>query len=112
MRALARRGGEKSGEARRLKKAAKILAGEYATKHGIDLDPAVLDARPVNAPNRSGGGHDSDWRCPHCRHFNTIKRRMCAKCGHTPANGRLTRAVWRERAAEHRTAAILARHGL
>jgi hypothetical protein len=113
MRTLARRGAEKSVETRRKKKALKILIADYATQHGIKLDPASLDVRPAKRPNRSGGSHDTDWRCPCCRHFNSIKRRACAKCHSLgPANGRLTRAALRELAAEHRTAAILAKHGL
>ena len=35
---------------------------------------------------------ENDWRCPSCHHFNSEKRRGCAKCNaFAPANGRLTR---------------------
>lgn len=111
MRALARLGGLKSAETRRLKRAMKILA-PYARERGIDLDAVLAGAEPVMRPNLSGGSHDTDWRCPYCRRFNSTKRRSCAKCGRTPANGRWTRAALRARAAEHRTQAILMNHGL
>ena len=112
MRSRARLGGQKSGEARRKKRAAKGLIGQYADERGIDLDPALLDVRSVKRPNLSGGSHDTDWRCPFCRHYNSIKRRSCAKCFLTPANGRWTRARLRERAAERRTQSMLRRRGL
>ena len=101
MRKLARVGGVASGEARRRKKVAKML--------GIADIPAEL----AKQPNRSGGSHDSDWRCATCLGFNSIKRRCCSKCGSlAPANGRITRRALGERAAEQRTAAILRKHGL
>jgi hypothetical protein len=62
----------------------------------------------VPRPDLRGGGHDTDWRCDRCHHFNSIGRWECGACGSsTPANGRLTRAALRERAAEHRIAAIM-----
>jgi hypothetical protein len=78
MRELGRRGGLKSGETRQEKEALKMILGEYASERGIDLD-AALAAKPAKRPNLSGG---TDWRCanPDCRHFNSIKRRVCAKC--------------------------------
>jgi hypothetical protein len=113
MRALARLGGLKSAETRRLKRVERIVT-QYARDRGIDLGPALVSTEPVKRPNRSGGSHDTDWRCPRrdCRHFNSIKRRLCAKCGGTPANGRWTRARLRERAAEHRVAGILRKHDI
>ena len=112
MRQLARRGGLKSGETRRGKRAMRIIA-QHAREKGIDpslflLPAPVIDAGMLERPNRSGGSHDTDWRCPGCHHFNSIKRRACAKCkAVAPANGRLTRAALRVRRAEHRIAGIL-----
>ena len=101
MRKLASVGGVASGEARRRKKVARML--------GMPEIPSELAKRP----NRSGGSHDGDWRCAKCRGFNSIKSRSCSKCGSlAPANGRITRRALRERAEEHRTAAILRKHGL
>jgi len=112
MRELGRRGGENSGKTRQEKRAVKILVG-YAAERGIDLTAALLDSGPAERLNRSGGSLDTDWRCPTCHHFSNIKRRLCAICGgFAPRNGRLTRAALRERAAEHRTQAILRKHGL
>ena len=78
--------------------------GGFANEEIVEaLEP--LDAR--------GGSHDDDWRCPSCRHFNSEKRRARAKCeAVAPMNGRRTRKALRERAAEHRNAAILGKHGL
>ena len=101
MRGLASRGGKASGEARYRKKVAKVL----------DFSP--IPAELLKRPNCSGGSHWNDWRCPNCRHFNSEKRRACIKCRSVaPANGRLTRRALDERAAEHRTRAILRKHGL
>jgi len=111
MRLLGQRGGLKSGDVRRAKKLRKII-GQYAAAHGIALDGALPPVESIERPNRSGGSHDTDWRCPYCRHFNSIKRRSCVKCAKSPANGRLTRSALRERAAEHRTQATLRRFGL
>jgi hypothetical protein len=116
MQELARRGGMKSGETRRLKRAQRIVAS-VAREKGIPMTPDLaglpLDAASTKRANRAGGSHHKDWRCPHCRHFNSIKSRQCSKCeGVSPLNGRLTRAALRERMEEHRTAAILGRHGL
>jgi hypothetical protein len=114
MRELGRRGAEKSVKTRQERKAMKILA-QYASAHGFDLPAAPVCAKPAKRPNLSGGSHDTDWRCAkkNCRHFNSTKRRLCAKCqSPAPANGRLKRARLRELRAEHRTQAILAKHGL
>jgi hypothetical protein len=111
MRLLGKRGGLKSGEVRRAKRLMRLL-GPYASTRGIELDTEAPPAEPVERPNRSGGSHDTDWRCPYCRHCNSIKRRSCAKCGKTPANGRLTRAALREREVQHRFQAMLKKHGL
>jgi hypothetical protein len=101
MRKIASRGGVASGVTRHKKKVARLL--------GIPPVPAEV----LKRPKRSGGSHDNDWRCSHCRHFNSEKRRACAKCkAVAPMNGRLTRKALRERAEEHRTMAILRKHGL
>ena len=67
--------------------------------------------RPLD---RRGGSHNDDWRCPKCHHFTTSQTRLCARCGYSaPPGGRpMTRKALRELAAEHRTRAILAKHGL
>lgn len=108
---LARVGGLKSAETRQLKRVERIVT-QYAREQAVDLDAALPSAGPVKRPNRSGGSHDTDWRCPKCRRFYSFKRRMCPRCELTPPNGRMTRARLRERTAEHRTQAILAKHGL
>lgn len=114
MRALGRLGGIKSGETRRLNAVTLRMAAFYlvweATGHRFTPEETVEAMRP---PDLSSGDHDTDWRCPHCYHFNSIRRRACAGCNAvSPANGRLTRAALHERVAEHRTAAILHMHGL
>jgi hypothetical protein len=134
---IARRGGLASGETRRRKQVQKMIIGLVCDELGFSRPPIVADPqlaaahdiweltgrrftfsqmleamRPVD---RRGGSHDSDWRCPHpeCHHFNSEKRRMCAKCkALAPANGRLTRKALRERTAGYRTLAILKKHGL
>jgi len=53
MRAIARRGGVASGEARQGKKVARLLQ--------LPEIPALKE------PNRSGGSHMNDWQCPACR---------------------------------------------
>jgi hypothetical protein len=116
MRELARRGGLKSGETRQGKRAMRII-GERAQEKGIPLPShpidALVDAGFFPRENRSGGSHDSDWRCPRCHSFNSINSRGCANCkSSAPTNGRLRRVALRERAAEHRTTAILKKHGL
>jgi hypothetical protein len=103
---LARVGGVNSGKMRR--RLRELKKGMPASERG-EVSAAMLNAKP---PSRSGGSHVNDWRCPQCLHFNSIQRRMCAKCSHSPANGRLTRGRLREMAAEHRTAAILRKLGL
>jgi Glyoxalase/Bleomycin resistance protein/Dioxygenase superfamily len=58
----------------------------------VGFETGALQTR--RTPNRSGGPHDSDWRCVNrdCRHFNTIKRRACSKCNTvSPQNGRMRR---------------------
>jgi hypothetical protein len=120
MRALGRVGGVKSGEARRnnaglLCILRAISNGPISAEEAWISTPAEIISRAEQErkPNCAGGSHDLDWRCPHCRHFNSIKRRACAKCkAVSPKNGRLTRAELRVRAEEHRTQAILAMHGL
>jgi hypothetical protein len=98
---IASRDGVASGRTRHKKKVANLL--------GIPPMPVEL----LKRPKRSGGSHDNDWRCPHCHHFNSEKRRACAECkAVAPMNGRPTRKALRERAAEHRTRAVLGKHGL
>jgi hypothetical protein len=129
MREIARLGGLASGKTRFLKRAERIR-GEWACrKHGV-ARPAKLDwheaavrelmivtrgrftreeieqaLRPVD---KRGGSHDTDWRCPRCHHFNSTKRRACAKCSVPgPANGRLTRRALRAMQKEHQTQGYL-----
>jgi hypothetical protein len=98
---LASRGGQASVETRRKDRVAKLL--------GIPPVPAEL----LKRPNLSGGSHDNDWRCPSCHHFNSEKRRACAKCNNVaPANGRITRRALRAREKEHRTQGYLRKVGL
>jgi hypothetical protein len=87
------------------------LGSVFAKTGGkVTLDQVEEAMRPQNL---AGGDHAQDWRCPKCHHFNNIDRRMCSQCSAwAPKNGRLTRAALRERAAEHRTAAILRKYGL
>jgi hypothetical protein len=76
------------------------------------IDDALLAAGFYKEPNRSRGSHESDWRCVNRGHFSSIKNRACAKCRRPgPWNGRMTRKALRERAEEHRIAAILSKHG-
>ena len=111
---LGRTAGRKSGGARR-RNALLIrmfdLASVWAKTGGnFTPDQVELAMRPKSM---RGGNHDTDWRCPKCHHFNSIQRRMCAQCfAGAPKNGRLTKAALREKAAEHRTAAILREYGL
>jgi hypothetical protein len=100
MRKLARHGGLESCRTRLRKKVAKMLE--------IALVPAEL----VQRRKYAGGSHSTDWWCPECKRFNSFKRRCCAKCCKAPGNGRHTRAWFRSRAEEHKTAAILARQRL
>ena len=94
MRELARRGARRSAETRQRKSVEDILVGQYEKEQGIDLESGLLGVPAARLQNRSGGSHDTDWRCPY------------------PENGRLTRAALRTRAAEHRTEAILKKYGL
>ena len=135
MRKIARRGGLASGETRWWKRIQRMLIGFVCEDLGITVpgpvdDPRLAAVRDVweftgrrftfeqifealRPVDHRGGSHDDDWRCPGCHHFNSEKRRTCAKCkAVAPRNGRLTRKALRERAEEHRTRAILARHGL
>lgn len=114
MRKLGRSGGLKSGETRRRNRAERILE-EYASgKRGIETPetakagyPSVAscvsgvtgegltleqNAGAMRSAGRRGGSHDTDWRCSQCRHFNSEKRRSCAKCAYAPLNGRSTPA--------------------
>jgi hypothetical protein len=117
MRKLGRKGGLASGEKRRMKKFEAWLV-VVASELGVDMSALLLHSALRRAgffrgPKRSGGSHEYDWRCPSCHHFNSEKRRACAKCkALAPMNGRLTRKALRERAEEHRIAAILRKHGL
>jgi len=94
------------------------IIGQHSRENRIALTTSLLFAPTINArlcerPSRSGGSHATDWRCPSCHRFNSIKCRACAKCkAVSPANGRLTRAALHEREVEHRNAATLRRHGL
>jgi hypothetical protein len=108
MKDLARRGGLKSGETRRYNRDMRRIAGQSALIQAPDVVSALIEAGVLGRENRSGGSHDTDWRCPACHHFNSIHSRACAKCKRvSPGNGRLTRAELRERIAGHRYAAIL-----
>jgi hypothetical protein len=115
MSALGRLGGRCSGETRRRNaftlKMASLFSVWYTCQKGGCTNEEIIEAlQPIDA---RGGGHDDDWRCPSCHHFNSEKRRACAKCkAVAPMNGRLTRKALRERAEEHRTMAILRKHGL
>ena len=124
MRELGRRGGVKSGEKRSQRRIERLLGIKpvtvddagflhwvwQVTGRQFTLEQIAEEMRPVD--NR-GGSHDTDWRCPECGHFSSIKQRDCTKCYSAgPSNGRLTRAALRARSAEHRNAAILARFGL
>src|SRR3974390_988529 len=115
IREIGRQGGLKSGETRRLARVRRIIT-EYASQKGIPLPPDITEILPesiLKRESRAGGSHDTDWRCPKCHHFNSIKSRACSKCQTgSPKNGRRTRAALRKRQAEHRNRAILRKHGL
>ena len=119
MRKLGRSGGLKSGETRRLNRAARIIE-EYASgKPGIETPETAKDgytggrftleqiAEAMRAGWRRGGSHETDWRCPQCHHFNSEKRGSCAKCASVPGNRRPTRAALRAQTAENATQAYL-----
>jgi hypothetical protein len=77
MRELGRLGGLASGERRRLNRAGAII-WQCAGELGIDVRAAIIDDALLAAgfykePNRSGGSHESDWRCVNCGHFSSIK---------------------------------------
>jgi hypothetical protein len=115
IREIGRQGGLASGETRRLARVRRIIT-EYASRKGIGVPPDITETQPesiLKRESRAGGSHDTDWRCPKCHHFNSIKSRACSKCQTpSPTNGRMTRAVLRERQAEHRNRAILRKYGL
>lgn len=114
MRELARRGGLKSGVTRWENRIMWFL-WQGAAEQGMKVAAAIIDYNLLRGgfykePNRSGGSHDTDWRCPECGHFSSIKNRACAKCRMPgPTNGRLTRKALREREKEHKAAAYLKR---
>jgi hypothetical protein len=114
MRLLGRAGGTKSGETRRLnaftlRMAAVYPVWEAANKRGI-RDDEIWKA--LERVDKRGGSHDSDWRCPHCHAFNSIKSRACSKClAFAPRNGRLTRAAITEHIAQSNADHKL-KHGL
>jgi hypothetical protein len=134
MRELGRRGGVKSGETRSRKRIERLLAEYQWRKYGIkpvagdDRYPASVYyvweftgrrftleqiSEAMRPEDKRGGSHNTDWRCPHCGNFSSIKRWYCGVCHHiAPMNGRLTRAALRERSAEHRTQAILSKFGI
>jgi hypothetical protein len=115
MRKLGRLGGLESGKTRKLnaftmKMASLFSLWDTCQENGCTGEEIIEALQPLDA---RGGGHDDDWRCPSCHHFNSEKRRACAKCkALAPANGRLTRKALREVAEEHRNGAILRKHGL
>jgi hypothetical protein len=115
---LGRLGGRKSGDARRdnaytLRFYRSVIFGEICPLYPTDTPKDLAErAERTSRINRSGGSHDEDWRCPNCKHFNSAKRSLCAKCRTSDLDGRMTRAELRERAAEHRNEATLSKHGL
>ena len=118
MSALGKVGGTKSGESRRDKALTldmyqAILFRTCSWEEFCTTTVEELVERHLFRAKRSGGSHDNDWRCPTCRHFNSEKRRACAKCGSVVlAIGRVTRKAFRERSAERQTSAFLGKHGL
>jgi hypothetical protein len=105
------KGNKRMSELAVLSRRARIENGQ---KHKVAklLGIPPVPAEMLDRPSFSGGSHQNDWPCPYCAHVNGGRRQACAKCGKTPANGRMTRADRRERAAEHRIAAILRKYGL
>jgi hypothetical protein len=135
MRKLGRSGGLKSGETRRMNRAARIIEEYACGKWGTEAPETANDGYPstvryvwgltggrftleqiaeaLRPVDRRGGSHDTDWRCPDCGHFSSIKYRACASCRRPGLqNGRSTRAALREREKEHGIAAYLAKFGL
>lgn len=114
MRNLGRVGGKKSGEARRrLAVERRMLSLVGAWEMCRDrLTLADFEEGAVRLPDLSGGSHDTDWRCPNCRQFQSAKRWICRHCGHVARKRRTTRKRLRELEAEHRTGGILRMHGL
>ena len=104
MRKLVRTGGLKGSETRR-----RLRELKKRVKSPDPVSAAMLKAK---RPSFSGGWHVNDLRCPQCRQYNSIKRRLCAKCGHSPANGRLTKAALKVRTEEHCVQATIRKHGL
>ena len=109
MRALGRAGGKKSGEVRRQYARERLMLGLSGV---FELWRARMGQEAPQLPDLSGGSHDTDWRCPKCRQFHSAKRWLCQNCGYWVRKRRITRAQLREREAEHRTMAILSKHGL
>lgn len=115
MRKLGRAGGLESKKRRlnafNLKMANLFCIWDTCRQRG-STDQQIADAlEPLDA---RGGGHDDDWRCPKCHHFTSAQRCIRARCRNlAPPDGRLvTRKALRERAEEHRYAAILRKHEL
>lgn len=80
MRDLGRRGGLKSGETRHEVRGRRILtkcAAQKGTGVPLDLlDPTEIWPESIlKRDSRTGGSHDTDWRCRKCHHFNSIKSR-------------------------------------
>src|SRR5579872_4939680 len=131
MRELGRLGGRKSGDARRLNRVGRILWEYDCKKRGIEPTltgddrkcPVAQDmqdeweasarrpelkaiAEYLGLLPRRGGSHNTDWRCPKCERYSSIKKWLCTNCGNfSPKNGRLTRAALRAREKEHKTTA-------
>jgi hypothetical protein len=113
MRTLGQLGGMSSGEIRRQNaftlKMANLFSFWFDCQKGGLTDEEIIEG--LRRPDARGGSHEYDWRCPGCHHVNSEKRRMCAKCeAMAPENGRQTRKALRERAEEHKVAAILKKH--
>lgn len=136
MRALARRGGLASGETRRLKRVGRI-AGEWAHRKWRISLPVIPDdgysaaahelrgiiglrytleecEEALKPTDRRGGSHDTDWRCPDCHRFNSIRSRQCRKCKRMlPDNHRvITRDALDAKQKEHRTLGYLRKFDL
>jgi hypothetical protein len=135
MRVLGRRGGLASGETRRLKRVGRITAEWTHRKWGISL-PVIPDdgysaaahelwringgrltlaecEELLRPEDRRGGSHNNDWRCPACYHFNSIKRRGCARCNKPgPFNGRLTRTALEAKKKQHQKQGYLRKFDL
>jgi hypothetical protein len=114
MRELGSRGGLKSGEVRR-RNAFLIRMLDLYSVQGMIGENFTLDqiAAAMHPVDLSSSDHSTDWRYPRCGHFNSHKSHFCRECASiAPKNGSLTRAALLERQAEHKTSAILRKHGL